>query len=103
MTVADKKNIYNSSYLLTNERCVQVSPSAWVKLNPSVVGYYRVNYADPEDLARLCEAVRSGALQAVDGLNVLDDLFRLVSFIHRTGTLSFDYYIWKTSFCHISV
>ena len=51
--MADKKNIYNSSYLLTNERCVQVSPSAWVKLNPSVVGYYRVNYADPEDLARL--------------------------------------------------
>ena len=103
MTVADKKNIYNSSYLLTNVHCVQVSPSAWVKLNPGVVGFYRVNYADPEDLARLCEAVSSGALQAVDGLNVLDDLFRLVSFIHRTGTLSFDYYIWKTSFCHISV
>ena len=76
MTVADKKNIYNSSYLLTNVHCVQVSPSAWVKLNPGVVGYYRVNYADPEDLARLCEAVSSGALQAVDRLNVLDDLFR---------------------------
>ena len=55
---------------------MQVSPSAWVKLNLSVVGYYRVNYADPEDLARLCEAVSSGALQAVDRLNVLDDLFR---------------------------
>ena len=55
---------------------MQVSPFAWVKLNLSVVGYYRVNYADPEDLARLCEAVSSGALQAVDRLNVLDDLFR---------------------------
>ena len=62
--------------LICSVLCVQVSPSAWVKLNPGVVGFYRVNYADPEDLARLCEAVSSGAMEAVDRLNVLDDLFR---------------------------
>ena len=49
-----------------------------IKLNPGVVGYYRVNY-DTESLSKLCDAVASKALSPVDRLNVLDDLFSLIA------------------------
>merc|ERR1719186_1848667 len=55
-----------------------VAPNDWVKLNPGVVGFYRVNYSPP-DLARLCEAVKTKSLPPVDRLNILDDLFSLIS------------------------
>jgi len=59
-------------------RIPNISSDAWVKLNPGVVGYYRVNY-DTESLSKLCDAVASKALSPVDRLNVLDDLFSLIA------------------------
>jgi len=55
-----------------------LSSTDWIKLNPGVVGYYRVHYSQP-DLAKLCDAVKTKTLQPVDRLNVLDDLFSLIS------------------------
>jgi len=59
-------------------RLPSVSSSDWVKLNPGVVGFYRVQYSEAE-LELLCSAVKSKALPPVDRLNVLDDLFSLIS------------------------
>merc|ERR1719204_564470 len=55
-----------------------VGPKDWIKLNPGVVGYYRVSYS-PDMLTKLCDAVSSKALSPVDRLNVLDDLFNLIA------------------------
>jgi len=55
-----------------------VSETDWVKLNPGMVGFYRVNYSAPE-LTMLCEAVKTKSLSPVDRLNILDDLFSLIS------------------------
>jgi len=55
-----------------------VNASDWVKLNPSVIGFYRVHY-NQMDLDLLCEAVKTKALPAIDRLNVLDDLFSLIA------------------------
>jgi len=52
--------------------------TAWVKLNPGVVGFYRVQYG-AADLQLLREAVTARSLPPVDRLNVLDDLFSLVA------------------------
>jgi len=62
----------------TTVRLSNVAASDWVKLNPSVVGFYRVHYSQSE-LDLLCEAVKTKALPPVDRLNVLDDLFSLIS------------------------
>lgn len=55
-----------------------VGADKWVKLNPGVVGFYRVNYAE-SDLQLLQEAVTNKNLEPVDRLNILDDLFSLVA------------------------
>jgi len=52
--------------------------SAWIKLNPGVVGFYRVQYGAAE-LQLLRAAIPSTSLPPVDRLNVLDDLFSLVA------------------------
>eukprot|EP00092_Neocalanus_flemingeri_P017029 GFUD01018417.1.p1 GENE.GFUD01018417.1~~GFUD01018417.1.p1 ORF type:complete len:864 (-),score=303.30 GFUD01018417.1:270-2861(-) len=62
----------------TTVRLANVAASDWVKLNPSVVGFYRVHYSQTE-LGLLCEAVKSKALPPVDRLNILDDLFSLIA------------------------
>jgi len=62
----------------TTVRLPNVAPSDWVKLNPSVVGFYRVHYSQSE-LGLLCDAVKAKALPPVDRLNILDDLFSLIS------------------------
>jgi len=62
----------------TTVRLPNVAPSDWVKLNPSVVGFYRVQYSQSE-LSLLCDAVKTKALPPVDRLNILDDLFSLIS------------------------
>ena len=59
-------------------RIPNTSPDHWIKLNPNVVGYYRVHY-DADSLSKLCDAVSSKALSPVDRLNVLDDLFNLIA------------------------
>jgi len=55
-----------------------VGPKDWIKLNPGVVGYYRVSYS-PDMLTKLCDAVSTKALCPVDRLNILDDLFSLIA------------------------
>ena len=59
-------------------RLPNTSSDDWIKLNPKVVGYYRVHY-DTESLSKLCDAVSTKALSPVDRLNVLDDLFSLIA------------------------
>jgi len=55
-----------------------VSANDWVKLNSGMVGFYRVNYSGP-DLDRLCQAVKTKSIPPVDRLNILDDVFSLIS------------------------
>jgi len=55
-----------------------IKPGDWFKLNPSFVGFYRVLYS-PEDLERLCAAIKTKNLSPLDRLNVLDDVFSLIS------------------------
>jgi len=55
----------------------------YFKLNPEVVGYYRVHYS-PEDLERLCSSVQE--LSQLDRLNVLDDVFSLIAAGKATST-----------------
>ena len=55
-----------------------VKPDEWIKLNPGFVGFYRVLYS-PEDMDLLRTAVKTGALSQIDRLNILDDLFSLIS------------------------
>merc|ERR1711962_183169 len=50
----------------------------WIKLNPGFVEFYRVNYTS-KDLEKLCQAVQSHQLSPVDRLNILDDVFSLIS------------------------
>lgn len=59
-------------------RLPNVPQTAWVKLNPGVVGFFRVQYPESE-LQLLQEAVKSKSLPSVDRLNVLDDLFSLIA------------------------
>jgi len=59
-------------------RLSNVPPTAWIKLNPGVVGFFRVQYPENE-LQLLQEAVKSKSLPSVDRLNVLDDLFSLIA------------------------
>ncbi|RWS20189.1 puromycin-sensitive aminopeptidase-like protein, partial [Leptotrombidium deliense] len=49
----------------------------WVKLNPSTVGFYRVNYS-PEMLSQLIPAVRDKSLPPLDRLGIQNDLFAMV-------------------------
>eukprot|EP00092_Neocalanus_flemingeri_P075261 GFUD01093210.1.p1 GENE.GFUD01093210.1~~GFUD01093210.1.p1 ORF type:complete len:879 (+),score=304.01 GFUD01093210.1:50-2638(+) len=72
------KIMMNQELQETMVTLANVSPNDWVKLNPGVVGFYRVNYGSA-DLARLCDAVKAKSLPAVDRLNILDDLFSLIS------------------------
>ena len=59
-------------------RLPNVPSTAWVKLNPGVVGFFRVQYPENE-LQLLQEAIKSKSLPSVDRLNVLDDLFSLIA------------------------
>ena len=42
-----------------------VEPGAWVKLNPEVVGFYRVAYGK-EELEQLCDAIKTMSLPNLD-------------------------------------
>ena len=55
-----------------------VNPDSWIKLNPGFVGFYRVLYSQ-EDLERLFTAVKSMVLSPLDRLNILNDMFSLIS------------------------
>lgn len=55
-----------------------VKPDSWIKLNPGFVGFYRVLYSK-EDLERLFTAVKSMCLSPLDRLNILNDMFSLIS------------------------
>ncbi len=50
----------------------------WFKLNPDFYGYYRVQYLNEGDRGRLRNAIASNALNEVDRLALVDDLFALV-------------------------
>jgi len=50
----------------------------WYKVNADFTGYYRVKYANPEDLLLLRPAISSQALGETDRLSIMDDLFALV-------------------------
>jgi len=49
----------------------------WVKLNPGVIGFYRVRYP-PELLAEFVPAIRDKTMTPLDRLGLLDDLFAMV-------------------------
>jgi len=55
-----------------------LKPEASFKLNPEFVGYFRVHYG-PEDLDRLCTSIQNKELEALDRLNILNDVFSLIS------------------------
>ena len=55
-----------------------IKPNSWIKLNPGFVGFYRVLY-DQKDLERLYSGVQSPMLSSLDRLNILDDMFSLIS------------------------
>jgi len=55
-----------------------LKPEASFKLNPEFVGYFRVHYS-PEDLDRLCTSIQNKELEALDRLNILNDVFSLIS------------------------
>ena len=51
---------------------------AWFKLNPNMVGYYRVHYQDDKDLNKLKPAIEQKVVNEVDRLSLIDDIFALV-------------------------
>ncbi|XP_053201788.1 puromycin-sensitive aminopeptidase-like [Panonychus citri] len=53
-----------------------VSPNDWIKLNPKVIGFYRVNYST-EMLNQFKSAISSKQLVAVDRLQILNDSWAL--------------------------
>ena len=55
----------------------EVSSPDLIKINPGLVGYYKVNY-DLKEFSKLYDAVSYKALDLVDRLNILDDLFSLI-------------------------
>jgi len=59
----------------------------WYKVNAGFVGYFRVKYADPEDLLTLRPAIENKTLSEVDRLGLMDDLFALVQ-AGKTDTVS---------------
>ena len=71
-----------SNIIMDEKTCditlANIKPGDWFKLNPSFVGFYRVLYS-PEDLERLCAAIKTKNLSPLDRLNVLDDVFSLIS------------------------
>jgi len=72
------KVMMNAEEEQTVVKLSNVNASDWIKLNPSVIGFYRVHY-NQMDLDLLCEAVKTKALPPIDRLNVLDDLFSLIA------------------------
>ena len=62
-----------------------VEPTEWIKLNPNMTSFYRVNYS-VELLELLQQGIVDKSLSAVDRLNVQNDLFALV----RSGQASSD-------------
>ncbi|MCG3176563.1 MAG: Aminopeptidase N [Candidatus Omnitrophica bacterium] len=77
----------------------------WIKVNPGQSGFYRVRYAE-ELLGPLSEALRSGRLEAIDMLGVLDDAAALCRAGRLPVTLlldlvgscarQLDYNVWLT-------
>ena len=55
-----------------------VAENSWVKLNPGLVCFYRVNYST-EMLDSLIPAIRDQSLPPIDRLGIQNDLFALVS------------------------
>ena len=53
-----------------------ISANDWVKLNPKVMGFYRVDYST-EMLSNLKSAIASKAIGAVDRLQIINDLLAL--------------------------
>jgi len=51
-------------------------PGDWIKVNPGLIGMYRLNYSD-EMLKRLLPAIKNQALGAADRLGIQEDLFAL--------------------------
>ena len=62
-----------------------VEPTEWIKLNPNMTSFYRVNYT-VELLEQLQQGIVDKSLSTVDRLNVQNDLFALV----RSGKTSSD-------------
>ena len=62
----------------TGDLVLDVKPGEWVKLNSSFVGMYRVKYSESM-LDALLPAVSSKTLPPLDRLNILSDIFALVS------------------------
>jgi len=65
-----------------------VSQEGWVKFNPGLKGFYRINYSN-ELLERLMGAVENNQLDMIDRLNVVNDLFAMAS----SGQLSVSEYL----------
>lgn len=65
--------------LFTNrEATVEIGDATAWELNPDRTGFYRVRYADPENLEVLGEMARDGALSERDRWGLQADLFALV-------------------------
>ncbi|MFZ7128296.1 MAG: M1 family metallopeptidase [Desulfobacterales bacterium] len=56
---------------------VEIGDAAAFKLNDGQCGFYRVNYADAENMEALIDRVRSGRLSARDRWGLQDDLYAL--------------------------
>ncbi|XP_012260332.2 puromycin-sensitive aminopeptidase isoform X1 [Athalia rosae] len=60
-----------------------VPQSAWVKINPGTIGFYRTRYST-EALSLLLPAVKNRSLPPLDRLGLLDDLFAMVQAGHAS-------------------
>lgn len=54
-----------------------VEPSAWVKVNPGTIGFYRTKYPSSV-LEQFIPAIQDKSLPPLDRLGLLDDLFAMV-------------------------
>ena len=62
-----------------------VQPNEWIKLNPGMTSFYRVNYP-PEMLELLQQSIIDRTLSSIDRLNIQNDLYAMV----RSGKMGSD-------------
>ncbi|CAH1155325.1 unnamed protein product [Phaedon cochleariae] len=60
-----------------------VDSSAWIKINPGTIGFYRTQYP-PQMLERFIPAIQNQTLPPLDRLGLLDDLFAMVKAGHTS-------------------
>ena len=81
ISVVSQNNPKPTKVLLENRtqevRLNGVEPTEWVKLNPGMISFCRINYP-PEMLELFRPSIEDKSLNSIDRLNIQNDLFALV-------------------------